>query len=234
MTDNPESTPGTEPVVPPSTSTSPPADSPPSGSPDVGSLVSAILEHPDFQKKTQSVKDKRIAEIQTSLGEQDQQIARLAKALGVEPQQVKQAQDKMAMDDLLNAYQNGTLGKPPVPDTKPPGSGVDLAKARQSIIASTGLPETHPGLDDFIAEQDWSNPIDAATKVTTWAAEQKASIKQPTASDTAPMSTGAATSTLGAMKVEDIGDEMIKLQQDPRKNRARITELDKELERRDK
>ena len=215
---NPESAPATEPVVPPSTAPSEPAVSPPSGSPDVGDLVKSILKHPDFQKATQSVKDKRIAEIQTSLEEQGGDLARLAAALNVDPKDLQAAQAKIAVEDMVKAYQDGKLGQAQVPETQPQGSGVDLAKARQSIITQTGLPDTHPGFDDYLAKLDWSDPVAATLSATAWATEQKATIKQPTAADTAPQSGGIAPTTLDAMTEDELGAKLITLQKDPAKN----------------
>lgn len=185
--DNSESAGRVEPGTPNTNASQPPV-SPTSGSPDVGTLVKAILEHPDFQKQTQSVKDKRIAEIETSLTAQGGDLARLAAALNVPPEQLKAAQSKIALDDLLAEYQSGKLGQ--VTGKTPPGSSVDLSRIRQSIISETGLPENHAGLDDFIAGLDWNDSIAASMKVAAWATQQKATIRQPTPADTAPQTQG--------------------------------------------
>lgn len=232
MPDNPEST-GAAPeqtgTPKPAASTLPP-DSPPSGSPDVDTLVSAILQHPDFQKQTQSVKDKRIAEIQKGLVAQDEEIARLAQVYGTTPEKIAEGNRQLEYDrnmEWIASQRNGT-----VPETPPQGSAVDLAKVRQTVITQTGLPETHPGLDDFIAGVDWSDPIAAGIEVSTWATEQKAGIPEPSAADTPPASSGGPSSTLAGRDTEEIGKEMIELQRNPRANKARIAELDAELKRR--
>jgi hypothetical protein len=232
MTDPESGKPAEESVVP-TTDPSQTSDSQPSGSQDVDAIVKGVLSHPDFQKATQSVKDKRIAEIQTVQGEQGSEIARLAQALGHTPEEVKKAQTQIAIEDMVAQYQSGTLPPPgQVPDQPSPGSGVDLAKARTSILQQTGLDENTPGLDDYLAGLNWNDPVDATLKAQTWANEQKANIKQPAPADTAPQGGGAPDTSLSSEEAEVLGVRLTELQRDPSKNKEERAEILEKLKRR--
>jgi len=227
MTDNPESAGAVEPGTPnPETSQQP--ASTPSGSQDVGELVKAILSHPDFQRQTQSVKDKRIAEIEKGLEGQSSEIARLATALGHTPEEIRKAQTQIAIEDMVNERFSRQ-----VPDQKPPGSGVDLASARTSILKRSGLERAPNGFDDYLAGLDWSDPIQSTLDATAWVAEKKAETRQPSAADTAPPIGNSPASSLSGMSVDELGTKMINLQKNPGKNWTQIQEINAELARRD-
>jgi len=235
MTDNPESA-GTvqeQPGSPNSGASQQVPDSPTSGGPDVDALIDAILDHPKFKSSTQSVKDKRIAEIQTTLEEQGGDLARLAKALGHTPEEIHEAQTKIAMEDMLQAFQSGTLEIPNRAPDKPAGQQVDLAKARQKILTNTGLAETTPGFDDYLSSLDWSDPIEAASKATQWAVERKAGTKPPSPADKPPAPSGNAVATdYDSMSNDDLADRLTELQANPTKNIEERKKLAKELKRR--
>lgn len=181
MTDNPESAGTVEPQATPTPAASQSPASQPSGSPSVDALVKAILSHPDFQRETQSVKDKRIAEMQKDLGTQNEQIARLAKVYGTTPENIIRGQQQLEYDANMAWVAEQRGGR--VQGQRAPGSAPDFAKAKSSILAATGLTDA-PGFDDYLATLDWSDPVSSTLKATAWAQERKA--PTPTAADQAP------------------------------------------------
>jgi len=233
MTDQPESSNAAqEPGSPPNDPASqPPSGSPPSVSPSVTEIVKAVLADPDFQKQTQSVKDKRIAEIQNSLGEQDQRIARLAQRLGVDPAKIIEAEKQLQYEDNMEwINQQRTNGR--VPDQAGPGSPVDLAKARDTILTQNGLTTEPPGLMDHLAELDWSNPVAATLSANQWLTAKQAAQRQPTAADTAPPPGGAAPTGLSNLSDAELGQKLMKLQQNPKANAEERAKIKQEFERR--
>lgn len=234
MTDQPESSrTAPEPGSPPNDPASPPAgDSSTSVSPDVDAIVKAVLAHPDYQKDKQSVKDKRIAEIQNSLGEQDQRIARLARQLGVDPSKIIEAERQIQYEDnmewIAQQRQNGgQVSSPPAS-----GNAVDLAKARDTIMTQMGLTEEPKGMTDYLAELDWTNPVDAALKANAWVTEKQANQRQPTAADKAPPPTGVPASSLAHLSNDELGDKLSEYQTNPGKYAKERALVMEELARR--
>jgi len=147
-------------------------DSPPSGSQSVDEIVKLVLSHPDYQKDKQSVKDKRIAEIQTSLGEQDERLARLAKHLGVDPSKVAEAQRELDVEDMVQAYRDGKL-VPRVSDPNPLGSGnTDLTKAVTAILEKSNLSPTDPAVSSFLQGVEANDVPTVLAEVARFAVEQ--------------------------------------------------------------
>lgn len=231
MSDNPESAGHEERKPQPSGDASQKPGQSPSGGRDVDALVKAILEHPDFQKSTQSVKDKRIAEIQTNLNEQGSELARIAEALGHTPEELRKAQKQIAMEDLVDAYSSGNL--PPigrVSDHKAPGSDLDLTDAARSILEKAGLATAPAGFDDYLASLDWSDPIDAALSASAWVRE--AGTNQPSDADIAPPEGAPSPGGYAGMTTDELALELSKLQRDPRKNAAKREEINAILAKR--
>lgn len=228
MTDNPESAESAQEQAgtpKPETSQQKP-DSPPSGVPDVDTLVNAILEHPSFQKQTQSVKDKRIAEIQNNLGEQGEQLARLANQLGVDPAKVQEAQRSIDMEDMLEAFRSGKFAPPRVPDAPSQGSGMDLDKATTAILKQFNISPDESDVKDFLRNVEGSTP-DAVLAQVSYYAANRANRPRATAADAPPSPSGAAPT---ARKESEIVSEMQELQRKPTpENIKRSLELSKEL-----
>lgn len=231
MSDNPESAGTRERASQPSGEASQQPGQSPSGGQDFDALVERILDHPKFKSSTQSVKDKRIAEIQTSLGEQGNELARIAEALGHTPEELRKAQKQIAMEDLVDAYSSGSL--PPigrVSDRKAQGSELDLTDAARSILEKTGLTTAPAGFDDYLASLDWSDPIDAALSASAWVRE--AGVNQPSEADIAPPEGAASSGGYAGMTTDELALELAKLQRDPKKNAAKRDEINAILAKR--
>jgi hypothetical protein len=219
MSDNPESA-GVEEDGAPTPPPSQQPDSQPSGGQDIDELVTRILDNPKFQSATQSVKDKRIAEIQTSLGEQGDELARLAAALGHTPEELQKARTQIAMEDMVNHYQaTGELPTPgKVSDRRSQGSDLDLTEASRSILEQAGLTNAPAGYDDYLASLNWDNPIDATLKAAAWVRE--AGTNKPSNADIAPPEGAPPATGYEGMTEDQLGDELAKLQSNPRTNAA--------------
>jgi hypothetical protein len=182
-----------------------------------------------LRRKYQSEQDRGINQAKTQVKEVKEEVARLAKLLNKTPEEVIEAQERIEQEDNLAwvAEQRRATRQQPL------GNGVDLASARTSILQQTGLTEAPTGFDDFLADLDWNDPINATLKATAWVAEKKANTKQPSAATTPPPTGSAPSSTLAGMEVTELGDKLIELQRDPIKNKKAIKEIDDELRRRD-
>jgi hypothetical protein len=232
MSDNPESAANGEQPSPPSDDVSQDAGQQTFGGQDVGALVDAILEHDRFKKATQSVKDKRIAQIQTNLEEQGSDIARLAEALGHTPEEVRKAQNQLVMEDMVKAYQSGNLEFPPSPvsDQKSQGSDLDLSNAAMSILEKHGLKSAPAGFDDYLASLDWNDPIQAALSASDWV--QEAQANKPSNADIAPPTGSSPAGDDSDKTDEELSAELRELQRNPRQTAARRKEINAILRKR--
>lgn len=207
-----------------------------SGQPSVGLDADALiplLSDPKvdefLRRKYQSEQDRGINQAKTQVKEVREEVARLAKLLNKTPEEVIQAQETIEREDNLAwvAEQRRATSQ------TSSGNGVDLSNARASILKQSGLEQAPTGFDDYLADLDWGNPIQATLDATAWVTKQKAESRQPSAADTAPPIGNKPASTLSGMTVDELGTEMIALQKDPAKNWAQISEINEELARRD-
>lgn len=232
MSDNPESADNGERTSQPSGGASQKPGQSPSGGQELDELVTRILDHPKFKSTTQSVKDKRIAEIQTSLGEQGSELARIVEALGHTPEELRNAQRKIIMDDMVDAF--SSTGKMPtinrVSDQDSPGSELDLTEASRSILEQAGLTTAPAGFEDYLASLDWDNPIGATLKASAWV--QEAGTNQPSDADIAPPEGTPSPGGYEGMTDEQLGNELSKLQSDPKANAAKRKQINAILAKR--